>query len=66
MKILMGDDFFAQMDKKMNKNQAGKMQQIKKELPPPKKVSKQKDKKQTGNQGPSKPPKDSGIKGKAI
>jgi hypothetical protein len=25
MKILMGDDFFAQMDKKMNKNQAGKM-----------------------------------------
>lgn len=30
MKILMGDDFFAQMDKKMNKNQAGKMEEIKK------------------------------------
>jgi hypothetical protein len=25
MKILMGDEFFATMDKKMNKNQAGKL-----------------------------------------
>ncbi len=39
MKILMGDDFFAAMDKKMSKGQAGKMEEIKKELPP-KKVSK--------------------------
>lgn len=25
MKILMGDDFFAQMDKKLSKGQAGKL-----------------------------------------
>jgi hypothetical protein len=25
MKILMGDEFFAAMDKKLNKNQAGKL-----------------------------------------
>lgn len=62
MKILMGDDFFAPMDKKMSKGQAGKLDEIKKQLPPPKKVSREKDKKQSGAP-PSKPPKDSGIKG---
>lgn len=30
MKILMGDDFFVQIDKKMSKGQAGKMDEIKK------------------------------------
>lgn len=29
MKILMGDDFFAPMDKKMSKGQAGKIDKIK-------------------------------------
>jgi len=29
MKILIGDDFFAPIDKKMSKDQAGKIDQIK-------------------------------------
>lgn len=45
MKILMGDDFFAAMDKKMSKGQAGKMEEVKKEMPAPKRLSKEKDKK---------------------
>lgn len=30
MKILMGDDFFAPMDKKMSKGQASKLDEVKK------------------------------------
>lgn len=62
----MGDDFFAAMDKKMSKGQAGKMEEVKKEMPAPKRLSKEKDKKQSGTQPPSKPPKDSAIKGKTM
>ena len=47
MKIMMGDDFFAPMDKKMTKNQASKADEAKKEVP--KKLSKEKDRKGAQN-----------------
>ena len=45
MKILIGEDFFAAMDKKMTKDQASKAEKAKKEVP--KKLSREKDKKAT-------------------
>ena len=43
MKIMMGDDFFASMDKKMTKGQASKADEAKKDVP--KRLSREKDKK---------------------
>jgi hypothetical protein len=56
MKIMMGDDFFSQMDKKMSKGQAGKLDEIKKELPQ-RRLSKEKEKKDEPSASqPPKPP----------
>lgn len=44
MKILLGDDFFSQVDKKMSKGQANKVSEVKEKMPA-RKISKEKESK---------------------